>query len=337
LHRPSTGMSMVGTNFNALGLNDGVEHQPFLYEPPLSQEPPLDDSFYAPIPTQRRSPPRQHLPAPIRTSGVFVTPLQRAFAPEVDGLPTAVPDPTQPHSRYGVPPPGFGFEPTMEDSVSSHVPPTPTTGIQLSSVPVNAFNSPFASSTTLPQPPSTFGSPHRPSISRMQSNSGHTSSGSTDSLSLRPVTLAATRHLRNTNSPYARRPGMHQRTSSHASNVSTSSLHDTASISSRSSSIDLSGSDYEYGPGDDDSYRASTSSSNLAGSTTSGRKKAPRPLRPLNREKETYLWMAKKGQLSRVPLGVGINDVLQTADHGAELVTFPPGSCASFPPVFSLS
>jgi hypothetical protein len=127
---------------------------------------------------------------------------------------------------------------------------------------------------------------------------------------------------------------MHQRTSSYAS--TSSSLHDhdhPESISSRSSSVDLSGSDYEYGLGDDDSYRASTSSGAAGTTTTGGRKKVPRPLRPLNREKETYLWNSKKGQLSRVSPGVAHEEILNDAEHGAELVTFPPGSC-TFPVLF---
>ncbi|GAA5866349.1 hypothetical protein JCM8547_000747 [Rhodosporidiobolus lusitaniae] len=341
--RPTTGLSVVNNDLNTLGLQDEalptLPDGQFFYQPP--QEAPLDDSHYMPVPPRSS---RQRPPEPIRTSGTYVTPLQRAFIPHdsIDQIGTAVPlDPNQPSFFQPAPPPvlpTLPALPTDTDTVSTHLPPPITTDIHLSSTATaSAFNSPFSASTT----------PHQPlPPTHIPSQRAHAPSNSQDSLVIRPATLAATRHLRPTNSPYARRQPL-SRHVSHASVSSTSSstranhfdrARSASVSSSRSSSVDfssasVSGSDYD--PSEDyyepprasHAHKASTSSASHAKkkSTATGGNQ-PRTLRPLNRETESYLWVASKSQLSKIPPGVSQAEVMSRAEEGAEVVVFGPGS-----------
>ncbi|BGP17763.1 hypothetical protein JCM10213v2_005805 [Rhodosporidiobolus nylandii] len=306
-YRPSTGISLVGADLNSLGLAEPApparaDEDPFLYSLRSAPELPLDETHYAPIPPATS---RRRAPEPIRTSGTFVTPLQQAFVPQVSALP-AYPQPPLQHERtYSRDlhlPQAFQQQAT---TASSHYPPPISTECLSGVSSFDAFNSPYSASTT----------PH--TAVPVPQHSPHTSQ---DSLNLRPASLASTRHLRNTSSPYARRPA-HLRHSSQASVSTTSSLANDG-LSSRSGSVDLSfDADEEYVP----SGTAGTASGGGEGGGRGG-KKVKRPLRPLNPGMEMYLWAPTKGQLSRVPLGVEPEEVLRTAEDGAEILTFPPGS-----------
>ncbi|GAA5832347.1 hypothetical protein JCM11251_006418 [Rhodosporidiobolus azoricus] len=333
--RPPTGVSLVDLSFDQLGLQEASHHlasqtgeqeqQPFIYQPSSASahEPPLDESFYAPIPPPTGR--RRAAPQPIHTAATFVTPLQQAFVPPGAAVEDSAITPGLPqYAQLEAGQPGYVLHPIT----ASHLPPLPppppsvfaeqaSHAAQFSSNDYDVSNVIFKSSQALPTPP--------PLHEQQQ-----------QTLSLRPPSLAATRHLRTSTSPYARRPS-HVRQASQASISSTSSsLQDFAgsgTLSSRSSSVDLSpgelnGEDDDYVP----SVSISTSSSHTSSSSSAfpgHRKKliGKRTLRPLNRDVEVYLWSPKKAQLSRILAGVEAEEALRrSTEEDAEVITFGPGS-----------
>ncbi|GAA5981331.1 hypothetical protein JCM11641_005287 [Rhodosporidiobolus odoratus] len=289
----AAGVNVVNDNFDQMGLQDGIQtsgESPFLFQVPGAPEVPVSDSYYALVPPATS---RRKAPEPLRRSGTFVTPLQQAFAPPIDqhGLPTALPSLFQ-----------------TTESVSSHHDFLPDSSA------TTGFRSSF-SATTTPL------SAHPPS----QLPSLHESKPSHDGLSLRPATLAATRHLRNSTSPYARRPS-HIRNASQTSVSTTSSLRE-GSLSSRDGIESAAASDY----GETSAVTAGgvVGASAAVWECTSTKSKPSgvpkRNLKPLNRHTEQYLWVTRKGQLSRIPSGMDAEEV-QVAEPGSELVVFPPGS-----------
>ncbi|GAA6003759.1 hypothetical protein JCM10207_003585 [Rhodosporidiobolus poonsookiae] len=241
-----------------------------------------EDALYAPVPP----PPRRAPPAPIQTAGTFVTPLERAFL-TVNPQTGEAGQPSQ--DDDGLPTP---CQPRLQSLVNLAMP-----------LPLSA-DAPLPAEQPTPGYPSYY--------SDTVGGEGFSTldpSASQEPLSLRPAIHArSSRHLRNTSSPYIRRPAAPRRPSYAAS---------TTSASSRDSSVDFSGgSDFEY-TGDDEQFGSQP---------TTSRKGAPRPLRPLNRETESYLWHATKGQLSRVSPGTDVGETLYSAGEGAEIITFHPGS-----------
>ncbi|GAA6032092.1 hypothetical protein JCM8097_007068 [Rhodosporidiobolus ruineniae] len=308
----SSGISVLRDNLNSLGLRGtDADDQPFLYQPPSSlHEPPLDPALYAPIPpptgSRRRAP-----PDPIRT-GSYVSDLQRAFVPQGTAVPLipdtpALPVPVDPYAAV--------------EPLSTHLPPPlPASDYQLplDTAETDSLPDPFSDLPPLPVPPFPATSSDAP-------------------LALRPASLAAARHLRNTSSPYARRPS-HARTVSYSSVASASSGHQfdggrtrSGTVSSRSSSVDLgAGNDFssDYEPsGDEGGAAGRRYSTTSRRSSNAAMVAARRTLKPLNREVETYVWHPQRGQLSRVPNGVQPEEMLQAAgEDEAELLTFGAGS-----------
>ncbi|GAA5888637.1 hypothetical protein JCM6882_009028 [Rhodosporidiobolus microsporus] len=327
LTRPSTGVSLVNGGLHHLGLQEmplASDDQPFLYQHPSAHEPPLGGNggaYYPPI-----SPPssrRRAAPEPIQTAATFVTPLQQAFVPAPGaaaaaaiGEDSAV-TPGVPQYAQGTAQVVYAVQPVLPDQLPPLPPPPPSVFADASQSPASfltSFDPSTSSLQTLPVPPQSL---------------------QQETLSLRPPSLAATRHLRTSTSPYARRPP-HVRHASQASVSSTASSaaggQDYGSLSNRSSSVDLSSADWGGGAGEGgEEYLPSMTVSSASANPTApgkGKKPARRTLRPLNRDLEMYLWSAKKAQLSRVSAGMTAEEALQGArrEEEAEVLAFPPGS-----------
>lgn len=122
-------------------------------------------------------------------------------------------------------------------------------------------------------------------------------------------------HLRQSSAPYPR----------------PTYLHSSTYTSDYGASNGRGGSSREYGDYDD----APTPDTALPHEVTGHRANLPKgkgnkngPLRPLNRDREVYLWNPRKGQLSRIPPGVEPEELEGYQVGGAEILVFPPGSCA---------